>query len=191
MENKVINQKLSNTKDSIIIAASKLMTIKGVKSTSLADIAKEVGISKGTLYYYYTTKNEIIFDIAEQHINQITSELFDWMETADTQVTPKDVIKVVFEKILTAETRGKLHLYLINNLLTNNEYLRNRFKEKYKEWRNMLEEGFKKVLNNRTTDYCTLATLLLASLDGLTIQWLLGVEKLPIDDIATLLAGVH
>ena len=191
MENKVINQKLSNTKDSIIIAASKLMTIKGVKSTSLADIAKEVGISKGTLYYYYTTKNEIIFDIAEQHINQITSELFDWMETADTQVTPKDVIKVVFEKILTAETRGKLHLYLINNLLTNNEYLRNRFKEKYKEWRNMLEEGLEKVLKNRTTDYGTLATLVLASLDGLTIQWLLGVEKLPIDDIATLLAGVH
>lgn len=190
MENKVINQKLINTKDNIIIAASKLMTIKGVKSTSLADIAKEVGISKGTLYYYYTTKNEIIFDIAEQHINQITSELFDWMEKADMQVTPKDIIKVVFEKILTAETRGKLHLYLINNSLTNNEYLKNRFKEKYKEWRNMLEEGLKKVLKNRTTDYGTLATLVLASLDGLTIQWLLGMEKLPIEDIAILLAGV-
>jgi AcrR family transcriptional regulator len=190
MESKVINEKSNNTKENIIIAASKLMTIKGVKSTSLADIAKEVGISKGTLYYYYPSKNEIIFDIAEKHINQITNELFAWMDKVDNKATPKEIIKVVFERILTAETRGKLHLYLISNSLTSNEYLKKRFREKYKQWRNMIEEVLKKILIDRTTNYVALASIVLASLDGLTIQWLLGVENLPIDDIATLLADI-
>jgi AcrR family transcriptional regulator len=190
MDSKVINEKSNNTQDNIIIAASKLMTIKGVKSTSLADSAQEVGISKGTLYYYYPSKNEIIFDIAEKHINQITTELFDWMDKADMIVTPKEIIKVVFEKILTAETRGKLHLYLINNSLTSNEYLKNRFKEKYKEWRDLIEEGLKKVLRDRTINYAALASIVLASLDGLTIQWLIGIENIPIDDIASLLADI-
>jgi AcrR family transcriptional regulator len=190
MESKVINEKSNNTKENILIAASKLMTIKGVKSTSLADIAKEVGISKGTLYYYYPSKNEIIFDIAENHINQITNELFAWMDKADNKATPKEIIKVVFERILTAETRGKLHLYLISNSLTSNEYLKKRFREKYKQWRNMIEEVLIKILKDRTTNYVALASIVLASLDGLTIQWLLGVENLPIDDIATLLSDI-
>ena len=53
----------------IIKVATELIGKKGVEKTSLADIAREAGISKGTLYYYYPTKNDIrtcklVFEIA-------------------------------------------------------------------------------------------------------------------------------
>ena len=181
---------LISTRQSILDAASKLIAQKGVKDTSLADISKEVGISKGTLYYYYSTKNDIIYDIADIHLRQITDELLSWINNIEHNVAPEDILKVVFERISTAETRGKLHLYLISDAVTSNEPLKQRFREKYKEWRIALEDGLRKVLKNRTADYRVLSYIILAALDGFTIQWRLGEEKIPIDGIANLLSKI-
>lgn len=180
-----------SARQSILDAASKLIAQKGVKNTSLADISKEVGISKGTLYYYYSTKNDIIYDIADIHLKQITEELLSWIDNIELNIASEEILKVVFEKISTAETRGKLHLYLISDAVTSNEPLKQRFREKYKEWRITLENGLRKVLKNRTADYEVLSYIILAALDGFTIQWMLGVEKIPIDGIANLLSGIE
>ncbi len=182
---------LISTRQSILDEASKLIAQKGVKNTSLADISKEVGISKGTLYYYYSTKNDIIYDIADVHLKQITEELLSWIDNIEDNVASEEILKVVFERISTAETRGKLHLYLISDAVTSNEPLRQRFREKYKEWRITLENGLRKVLKNKTVDYGVLSYIILAALDGFTVQWMLGVEKIPIDGIANLLSKVE
>jgi len=182
---------LISTRQSILDEASKLIAQKGVKNTSLADISKEVGISKGTLYYYYSTKNDIIYDIADIHLKQITDELLSWIDNIEDNIASEKILKVVFEKISTAETRGKLHLYLISDAVTSNEPLKQRFREKYKEWRLTLEDGLRKVLKNKTTDYGVLSYIILAALDGFTVQWMLGVEKIPIDGIAKLLSKVE
>lgn len=173
-----------DTRLNILDAASKLITQKGVKETSLADISKEVGISKGTLYYYYSTKNDLIYDIADIHIRKITEELLSWIDNIESNTAPEKILKVVFEKILTAETRGKLHLYLVSDAVTSNTLLKQRFREKYKEWRVTLENGLRKVLKNKTADCEILSHIMLATLDGLIMQWMLGVEEIPIDGIA-------
>lgn len=49
----------------------------------------------------------------------------------------------------------------------------------------------RKVLKNKTTDYGVLSYIILAALDGFTVQWMLGVEKIPIDGIANLLSKVE
>lgn len=179
---------LIDTRKTILDIASKLITLKGVKNTSLADIAKEVGISKGTLYYYYSSKDDIIYDITNIHLKQITEELLTWIDNIEQEAEVKDILPVVFEKILTAETRGKLHIYLINEAVTSNDSLKIRFIEKYKEWRITLEEGLRKVLKNKSTDYDTFSHVILALLDGFTIQWMLGIEKLPINDISSFIS---
>ena len=181
----------TSARQSILDAASKLIAQKGVKNTSLADISKEVGISKGTLYYYYSNKNDIIYDIADIHLKQITEELLSWIDNIEQNIAPEEILKVVFERISTAETRGKLHLYLISDAVTSNEPLKQRFREKYKEWRITLEDGLRKVLTNRTADYSVLSYIILAALDGFTIQWRLGVERIPIDGIANIFAKVE
>lgn len=181
---------LNDTRQSILDAAGKLMTQKGVKDTSLADIAREVGISKGTLYYYYSSKDDIIYDIADIHLKQITEELLSWIKKLDNHADSIHILTVAFEKILSSETRGKLHLYLISESVTGNNSLKKRFIEKYKEWRNTLEEGTRIVLKDRKANYEVLSHIILAALDGFTIQRMLGIEGLPIKDIAELLSSV-
>lgn len=190
MNNEDTEGQLISARQSILDAASQLIAQKGVKNTSLADISKEVGISKGTLYYYYSNKNDIIYDIADIHLNKITKELLSWIDNIEHNIAPEEILKVVFERISTAETRGKLHLYLISDAVTSNEPLKQRFREKYKEWRTALENGLRKVLKDRAVDYRILSYIILAAIDGFTIQWRLGEEKIPIDSIANLLSKV-
>jgi len=62
-KNSSMDDLAGSTQERIIEAASnELMTERGVTDTSLADIAGEVGISKGTLFYYYSSKNDLVYD---------------------------------------------------------------------------------------------------------------------------------
>lgn len=52
-------------KQQILEAAETLLHKYGYSKTSLDDIAKEAGLGKGTIYYYFESKEEIFIAIAE------------------------------------------------------------------------------------------------------------------------------
>src|SRR5690242_21930048 len=47
----------------IVEAAARVFHEKGYESTSIQDIADAVGILKGSLYYYITSKEDLLFEI--------------------------------------------------------------------------------------------------------------------------------
>ena len=67
----------TNMKENILNVATNLITVNGIRNTSLSDIAKTAGISKGTLYYHYSSKDDLIFDIADNHLKIITDAVLD------------------------------------------------------------------------------------------------------------------
>ena len=67
---KIVDKELMSQK---IVAASLQAFVKfGFYNTSMAKIAKETGIAKGTLYLYFKSKEELI--------NKITDEYFDTLK---------------------------------------------------------------------------------------------------------------
>jgi len=48
------------TKENIIIASLRLFLMRGYSSVSLIDVAKEVGITKGGIYHYFSSKEELL-----------------------------------------------------------------------------------------------------------------------------------
>jgi|GEM_PF-144941 len=174
------NEKKAEKRRIIIEAASRIIAQKGIDKTSLSDIAAEAGISKGSLYYYYASKDDLIFDITETHINEISGNLFQIIEDGRENATWDGILKILFTRILNAETRGRLHLYLIQQALNGNEDLASRFRKKYREWNDLIREGFCKIEpDNRGRTI--LSSLLIAALDGLLIQSLLGLETISAD----------
>ena len=67
----------SNMKENILNIAIGLISNNGIKNTSLSDIAKSAGISKGTLYYHYASKDDLIFDIADDHLKIVTNAVLE------------------------------------------------------------------------------------------------------------------
>ena len=152
----------------ILDVASDLMTHKGIKETSLKDISKSAGISQGTLYYYYSAKDDIIYDIADANLSAITNDLLACIEAFPDISPPSEILKTLMERILAEETRGKLHQYLLSHVITN-EKLRKKFHVRYQTWRTMLEDAIGQVIGKRP-DNKYLAIVIIATLDGLLIQ---------------------
>lgn len=174
--------KATKNKQKIIDAAIKLIGEKGVEGTSLAHIAKEVGISKGTLYYYYATKNDLIFDITEAHMGIITGRIFSLIEKNKGAVSWKEMLKILFTTLLKSKTRTRLHLYLIQEVLAGNEILKDRFSNTYLQWFKMVEDGYG-MMASRQGDISIQARIFVSVIDGFIIQAIIGAGEIPVEDI--------
>lgn len=176
--------KPNNMKENILLAATELITKNGIKNTSLADIAKAVDISKGTLYYHYSSKDDLIADIANMHLEIITNAVLNCVQGLDSETSKDQMINLILEKISTIEDRGRIHMYVLCEAITGNDPLKTQIKIKYIQWRNTLKS---EIIKTGTKDGEALSFLLVSIVDGLVIQGLLKNEKIPFESIANFL----
>ncbi|MEW6275291.1 MAG: TetR/AcrR family transcriptional regulator, partial [Bacillota bacterium] len=79
---------MENNRAKILQAAARLITQKGIPNTSISDIARETGLSKGTLYYYYKSKDDLIYDLVDQHFQKIIEALIENFQAGNTLRDP-------------------------------------------------------------------------------------------------------
>ncbi|MCB9454068.1 MAG: TetR/AcrR family transcriptional regulator, partial [Anaerolineaceae bacterium] len=93
-------------REQIMQAAEEIFIQKGFSNARMDDIAEETGLSKGTLYLYYKSKDDLTVAI----LSRIFQRDFQEMDTLDvTQMTAVDGIWK-FVEIATAETSAMLRL---------------------------------------------------------------------------------
>ncbi|SDI43118.1 TetR/AcrR family transcriptional regulator [Alteribacillus bidgolensis] len=76
-----VKKRSFNTKKSsekftkIVSAAAKIFRIKGYKEATLEDIANEVGMLKGSLYYYISKKDDLLYEVVQRPLYEMTLNL--------------------------------------------------------------------------------------------------------------------
>ena len=68
----------------ILNVAAKVFSERGIARASMSEVAKACGISKANIYHYYSSKDELVFDILDSYL----SELRDWICNADIAGLP-------------------------------------------------------------------------------------------------------
>lgn len=66
---------MSNTKEHIIEAASRLMHLRGFNHTSIDEVLKESGVGKGNFYYYFKSKEELGYAIIETNLKRFSEHV--------------------------------------------------------------------------------------------------------------------
>jgi len=59
----------------ILSRAAKLFNTKGARSTTLADVADKLGLTKTSLYYYVKTKEDLIYQCYQSAMARLTTGL--------------------------------------------------------------------------------------------------------------------
>ncbi len=173
-----------NNRQKIIAAATALVMERGVKGTSLADIARAAEISKGTLFYHFSAKDDLIYELTEQHFDELTRA--NLKRVAQMQgISLQDILQETLASILGAEDRGKLNLYLLQEAVIENPVLKKRFAAKYQEFQEMMGQFLDIVAPQMNPEKAkVLSRLMVAILDGLIIQWLLDPVSINIKAMA-------
>lgn len=65
-------------KSDILAASLKLFHEKGYEATSIQDVATAVGLLKGSLYHHISSKEELLYEIVTQVLNQLIPKLEVW-----------------------------------------------------------------------------------------------------------------
>ena len=71
---------MANKKEFILDIAEKMFVEQGFDQTSIAQILDATQIAKGTLYYYFTSKEEIMDAIIERWIERSFEQVRIWVE---------------------------------------------------------------------------------------------------------------
>jgi AcrR family transcriptional regulator len=88
------------TREKIITAASRLFYAEGIRAVSVDAVAEKAGITKKTLYYHFTSKDELIAAYLEAR-DQPTLALYrQWFE--ETEGTAKDKVRGLFRRFAEA-----------------------------------------------------------------------------------------
>jgi AcrR family transcriptional regulator len=75
----------NDRKKEIISAAKKLFALNGYSPTSMDDIARDVGITKASLYYFFESKERIFTDIIEEVAAEIKNYLAAELKICEEQ----------------------------------------------------------------------------------------------------------
>ncbi|MDO4330701.1 MAG: TetR/AcrR family transcriptional regulator [Lachnospiraceae bacterium] len=63
-----------NKRDLILDAMQELMSTSSVQTISVSDIAQKAGIGKGSIYYYFNSKNDMIEAVIERSYSRVLDE---------------------------------------------------------------------------------------------------------------------
>lgn len=80
-------------KDQILRSAKKLFIMKGFEGTSIDEIRDLAGVSKQTIYSYYSGKEKLLFDVIEKQLFLLTDDAFSASLDELNFSTPQEVEK--------------------------------------------------------------------------------------------------
>lgn len=157
----------ANLKENILKATANLLQTMSFDDITLAGISTAAGISKGTLYYYYASKDDILLDICNAQIAALAKQFSDWVQDPSKDTKAERLIRYVLQ-YGTGSALGNLRLYLIGAAVSGHSQVRERYIELYHKFEQTLTEKLYERLPHKNCHY--IAWLLLTATDGILVQ---------------------
>ena len=85
-------------RERILESAAALMEERSFFDISLADIARAARISKGTLYYYYNSRDAILFDLTDRYLQKLSDDLLAWVDNEEKDTSLPRLLRYTFSR---------------------------------------------------------------------------------------------
>ena len=127
-------------KGQIVQAAINVLSEKGIANTSLNDIVRESGVSKGGLYHHFANKDEVLVGVIDFFYQQYVGDL---QPSIDRDVSAHQQLKCLLMGMEDLVKEMGEHFTLFTDFFTqatHNKVLQDRFKLQYSEFQLLLSQ---------------------------------------------------
>lgn len=160
----------------ILDAAEDLLAQKSLKEVTLAQIADHANVAKGTVYYHFKNKEDILFAIFDRYLADQWKQLNDWTSNTAKDTRLPRLIKYVLARDID---KTGIRLHFIFEAADGNEVLRQKLMERYLKFEKEIAAKIQERQDNVDSDYLSWLALMVS--DGLIIQKTLGNDQLDTD----------
>lgn len=180
-----------DTKQKILRAARKVFSKNGYERSTLDDVAKEAGLTKGALYWNFSTKQALYLELVHQSLTELIGRLPAETETIFSSSHPQEVLQLLFQKEFSNSEQDKgerAMLFLEFMSRSSDELVRS---ELQLFFANLIDstsafiknfQGEKKISND--IEARNMAITMHALMNGLVLMWLVAPNKVPLSSMA-------
>lgn len=166
------------SRDKIMEAAMELFSRKGYHLTSINDIVKKAGISKGLLYHYFSSKEMLLKGMVDQFVSE-GEEMMERIVDPD----PKKLLANLFN-VLIDDMKARFEFYsLVINITVQIHELDFVYRlavNKYKGYIDLFTQLFDQLGYN---DPKGESMMLAALFDGIGIQYFTMKDQYPLEEM--------
>ncbi len=174
---KVVPEYKEKARRNIIETGAQVFLEKGYHRTKMEDIAEKLGVSKGAIYQYFTSKDQLFFDVIDFFMHLRTDEVMSIILSDDPMmIASADFIGMKIERALQTQSFG-LDIFLE---AARNDSLRERMaailQKSYDEFIERIADLKERGVIKRNADVGIIWRGIVALRDGLINSILLGAK---------------
>ncbi len=142
---------MNRTKRKIFEIAMKLFSEKGYDATSIEEITATVGVAKGTLYYHFSSKEEIFNFLIEEGMKLLKNSI-------EIKTSKCNTVKEKIKAIILIQIKGIIKyenlLSIVFSQILGNEPRNQLCKDKVQEYVDVIERVIKDGIENQEMRKC-------------------------------------
>ncbi len=162
----------------IMDAAFSLIAKQGYESTSISQIATEAGVSKGLLYNYFESKEDLLQKLVGRALQQ-GDDLLENLISTDPAVTLKNIFQWFFREMRQRPDHWKMMTELTFKI-EKFQFIHDMATQKMRGYVGFIESQLKQL---DFKDPVGESRLLAALFDGIAVQYMVVRDEYPLDEV--------
>lgn len=188
---KVFPDYREEAKNRIIKESVKFFSEKGYHKTKMAEIAESLGVSKGAIYQYFTSKEELFLEVIRYYVDCTQKELIFFLNLSSPKAIATDQFFDIMFNMGQSQSGENLTLLdrlfppldfnlAISELMTSNPAMKEEMTKYYRDSIRLIAEYFevykKKGIIKKNIDTFSLSMGITSLQDGLMTAIQMGID---------------
>jgi AcrR family transcriptional regulator len=180
--------KISKGKQRVIDATMRVLKDHPIEEVTMRNIAKEAGVTTGSIYHHYANKDDLLFDVMQQSLH-FSTKLYKTIQNEGFHKHGEDLlteINIEVGKRISKVEQQKLHIQFFSDMMKRKSVIRDRYHDNYTELLDSVGNLMLKAYDlDENSNKKFMASILVAAIDGVAMQQSLGVLPSNLDDYIT------
>jgi AcrR family transcriptional regulator len=181
------------SRQQILDVAAKLFRARGYTETSLRDIGKQAGMKAGSLYYHFTSKEELAAEVLRIGVRRVHDAVALAVEALGKDATAKSRVRAAMvahlETLLDESDYTSAHIHCFPYVPEGLRRKLNGERQEYEEvWRRLLDDASRQGALAPGVDRAAARLAILGALNW-SLEWYDPKQGLPVHLTSSLLAA--
>ncbi|MCW8823952.1 MAG: TetR/AcrR family transcriptional regulator, partial [Ignavibacteriaceae bacterium] len=167
------------SRENIEKIALELFAIKGYHATSISQIAEKAGISKGLLYNYYKSKEQLLDSV----IMKVYDEIMRIVQMSENLPAEKQIEQMIIQT--TEHLKKNITFWQLYLFLVHQSDVHKKLSELYEKMRDDYLNYVVKLFQEMGSNNPTMEALMLGTMfDGIGLNYVTAPEGYPLDEMS-------
>ena len=163
----------------ILSVALELFAKKGYHATSISEIAKQAKISKGLMYNYFASKEELLDEIIQEGFNSLDELKYESKHGVDPERQLEEFIDAILDNLYSNFSYWQLYLALLIH-----PEIQKKFEKKMQRFRDEFIKTVASLFRKLKVKNPELEAFLLGTFfDGLVLNFMVAEDLFPVKKI--------